>query len=131
MRGMSGVGSRRVSWVCAKGETPGTKEEREFQDEEEIRLQNDRGYAFREFCRISVAAVGIGLVLFFYDILVSLVVFSIGIVYAGAVLLEVRGADQVLNRIGWGVVAVWSGVVSGVREGYRAVRREVRKGLED
>lgn len=107
------------------------KEQKEFQDEEEKRLQNDKRYVFREFGKISAAAMCIGLVLFLYDILISLVAFGIGIVYAIAVLLEVRGADTLLTRMGSGVTSAWMATVRTIRDGYRAVRREVRKGLED
>lgn len=107
------------------------KEEKEFQDEEEKRLQNDKNYVFREFGKISAAAVGIGLILLFYDLLISLVAIGVGSIYAIAVLLEVRGADTLLTRMVRGVTSTWGVIRKTVQDGYRAVRREVRKGLED
>lgn len=106
-------------------------EDKEFQDEEKKRLQDDKKYVFREFGKITTAAMCIGLLLLFYDILISLVALSIGSIYAIAVLLEVRGADTLLSRMVHGVTSMWRAVTKTVQDGYRAVRREVRKGLED
>lgn len=107
------------------------KEEKEFQSAEEKRLQNDKKYVFREFGKISAAAIGIGLVLLFYDLLISLIAVGIGSIYAIAVLFEVRGADTLPSRAIAGTVSMWRAFVGAVRDGYRAIRREVRKGLED
>lgn len=109
----------------------GKQSEGEFQDEEEKRLQNDKPYVIREFSKICLSAVGIGVLLFFYDILVSLMVLGIGAIYAIAVLLEIKGADGFITRIGKGLTNAWNNLTSRVREGYRVVRREVRRGLED
>lgn len=107
------------------------KKDKEFQSDEERRLQNDKKYMFREFAKISAASVGIGIVLLFYDMLISLVAVGIGSVYAIAVLLEVRGADTLLSRAVQGVSSAWRAFGRAVGDGYRAIRREVRKGLED
>lgn len=106
-------------------------EDKEFQDEEEKRLQNDKRYVFREFGKITAAAMCIGLVLLFYDILISLVALSIGCIYAISVLLELRGADTLVTRMVRGVTSMCNAITKTIQDGYRAVRREVRKGLED
>lgn len=105
--------------------------DKEFQNEEEKRLQNDKRYVFREFSKVSAAAIGIGLVLFFYDILISLVAVGIGFVYAIAVLLDIPGTSTLFTRAAGGAISVWVKVSKSIRTGYRVIRREVRKGLED
>ncbi|CAN8076709.1 unnamed protein product [Agarophyton chilense] len=101
-------------------------------DESEEEKQKDKSYALREFGKVSAGAILIGLVLFFFDILVSLVALSIGLVYAIAVLFEVRGADVLLTRIGNGASWLWSMARKGICRAWRAWRswrKDVRKRL--
>lgn len=110
------------------GKSDGTTPVSDDDDEE---LQNDKGYVFREFAKVAAAACGIGLVLFFFDILISLLALSVGLVYALAVLFEVRGARSLINRTLKSGVSLFNVVRRSVQQGWRAIRREVRKGLED
>ena len=87
--------------------------------------------AFRDFGKICLAATGIGIVVFFYDILASLLVLTIGGAYAIAVLFEVRGADTLIKRTLRSTRNFFSKVSLRVRDAWKALRREVRKGLED
>lgn len=107
------------------------KEKKAEEDDEDERLQKDSNFVFREFSKISAAACSIGLVLFFFDILVSLVALSIGLLYAVAVLLEVRGADTLFHRTMKGASNLVGSITNLARKGWSTLRREVRKGLED
>lgn len=95
---------------------------------------NDHGpskTAFRDFGKICLAATGIGVLLFFYDILTSLFVLTIGGAYAIAVLFEVRGADTFIKRTIRSTKNFFTKVSVRARDAWKALRREVRKGLED
>lgn len=107
------------------------KEDAKLQNEEEDKLQKNQYYVFREFGKISAVAVLIGLVLFFYDIIVSLMAMTVGLIYGLAVLFEVKGADTLISNTVKSSRALFSGIGKGCREGWRTLRREVRKGLED
>lgn len=100
-------------------------------EHEEDEKQRDKSHALREFTKVASGAFLIGVVLLFYDLLVSLIALSIGLIYAIAVLFEVRGADTLLNRCAASVARLGSTAARGLREGWRALRKEVRKGLED
>lgn len=94
-------------------------------------VREDKRQALAEFGRICVAAFGIGLVMFFYDVLMSLIVVTIGSVYAVAVLLQVRGADLLLRRMMATVVAVWGGLVRIVGRGLTWLKGGGTKGVEE
>ncbi|PXF49868.1 hypothetical protein BWQ96_00028 [Gracilariopsis chorda] len=100
-------------------------------ENEDDEKQRDKSYALREFTKVASGAFLIGVVLLFYDFLVSLIALSIGLIYAIAVLFEVRGADTLLNRCAASVTRLCTTTAKGLREGWRALRRGVRKGLED
>lgn len=85
--------------------------------------REDSPCALAEFGRICLAACAIGLVLFFYDVLVSLVVVTIGGIYAVAVLLQVRGANSLLKRMMDAVVGVCAALESVVTEAVRRLKR--------
>ena len=107
------------------------QEDAKLQNEEEQKLQGNQYYVFKEFGKISAVAVLIGIVLFFFDMVVSLMAITIGIVYGLAVLFEVPGADSLIENTVKSGKAVLSGIGKGFGEGWRTLRREVRKGLED
>lgn len=65
--------------------------------DEDERLQNDRRYVMREFGKVAFVASLIGLVLFCFDIVISLVALTIGSVYALAVLFDIQ---FITNRVG-------------------------------
>lgn len=73
------------------------KSDDELEDE---RLQQDKRYVFREFSKVTIAACGIGLVLFCFDILISLVALTLGGLYAIAVLFNIRFATEFVARVG-------------------------------
>lgn len=68
-------------------------------NDEDERLQNDRPYVMREFGKVAFVATLIGLVLFCFDILVSLVAITLGSVYALAVLFDIRFITNRVSRL--------------------------------
>lgn len=70
---------------------------KELSDDEE-RLQNDKPFMLREFGKVAAAATVIGIVLFCFDILVSLVALSLGAIYATAVLFDLRFFTNFVHR---------------------------------
>lgn len=87
--------------VCASSipsKSSGGKGGGDNSDEDE-RLQNDRPYVMREFGKVAFVATLIGLVLFCFDILVSLVALTLGSVYALAVLFDIRFITKRVSRL--------------------------------
>lgn len=108
-------------------EIPATKK---FAEEKSDRYRGTVG-EFGRFVRTVIIALLIFLVLFFVDILAGLVVFTVGSVYAIAVLFGVRGAESWGMRARRSAVSAAQTSAQGVQSAYRAVRQEVRKRLED
>lgn len=87
-----------TTWMNTSSNANSNNKRSELSDEDE-KLQNDKPFMFREFGKVSLAAVVIGLVLFCFDILVSLIALSIGALYALAVLFNIRFITNFFNRI--------------------------------
>lgn len=104
--------------------------EHEHEDGEDNK-QRDKSYAFREFGKVLAGAMLIGLLLFFYDLVISLMAFSIAIVYAIAVLFEVRPEDTLVMRTVSGAKVIATAATRRMRQSWQALRRKVRKLLED
>lgn len=86
---------------------------------------------FGRFARILGTAFVVFLLLFFVDIVAGLAALTLGSFYAIAVLFGVRGVETWGIRARTFVVRSVTAVANLVKSGYRAVRREVRKRLED
>lgn len=72
--------------------------EKELSDEDE-RLQYDKPFMVREFGKVTAVAVVIGIILFFFDILVSLSALSLGAIYALAVLFDARFFTNFVHQL--------------------------------
>lgn len=81
-----------------KGPVNSVKQPSSSTTDEDERLQNDRPFIMREFGKVSAIAVGIGLILFCFDIIVSLLALSFAAVYGLAVLFDIRFITQSVKR---------------------------------
>ena len=86
---------------------------------------------FGRFARIIGTALCASLLLFFVDIVAALAAFTLGTFYAVAVLFGIRSVDTLSARAWNSASRVVLAVGSVWQKGYRYVRREVRKQLED
>lgn len=98
--------------------------------DDDERLQRSPVYVYKEFAKVSAIAVLIGIVLFFYDILISLWVTTIGLIYALAVLFEIKGADTLFTNIRKASVKLAFLFADGVIKSWNVLRTEVRKALK-
>lgn len=94
-------------------------------------MVSNRRRSLREFGTVAVAATGVGLVLFCFDILISLVAISIAVFYGLAVLFDIRAITSLVARVSSAFLRAVLAVPTALRTAWKAVRREVRKGLED
>lgn len=101
------------------------------EEDEEQRLQNDRPFVLREFGKLVLAAAGIGLILFFFDILVSLVALSFGALYALAVLFDVRFATNFVRRVRGTASASLSTFAKRARSAWSSIRRRIFGAQDD
>lgn len=123
-------GSERPSRTKPQLGMKGRKNNTQEQDEDE-RLQNDRPFVLREFGKVALAAVGIGIILFCFDILVSLLALTVGGLYALAVLFDIRVATDMVARLRASVVTLWSNMIKRARRVWSSVRRQILNLTED
>lgn len=99
--------------------------------DEDERLQNDRRYIMGEFGKKALGAIAIGFILFCFDILVSLVVFSIAALYGVAVLLDLRFITDAAARMTVSANSMTVSLGKRARNAWSALRRRLRKGFNN
>lgn len=114
-----------------KDSAASARRQQEKEREEDDRLQHNKRYIFREFGKVALAAIGILVILFCLDILVSLLALTLGGLYIIAVLLKLHFVTDFVARAGVSFQAFSLSVMKTARDIWVMVRRSVISHLQE